>query len=343
MVEWWYSKKSADDVILVSRIRLLRNFSEYRFPDTMNDDDREEIRERILPLIPDMQDRLGMGIRHLPYERFSPEERLALQERQLINKAAQGAEKRIEVLASQDEAFSLTLNSTDHVRLLYSRYGNRLSELYQKIQPIDRMLGDTVPYAWSERFGYKTSTIANVGTGMRAYFVMHLPFLSGTKNFSQVTEEIGRYGVVVRNAITEAGKRSMGLYVIYNHRSMGLTENNIMDILTNVAGRLAGQEREMQGHADRVRMRDRVLRSYGILRYAQRMDFFESIVHLSNLLLGVSHGILTTSGDFSIYELMLGVQPGNLQVYHKSLFDEETIRIKRADYLRYFISTIDAD
>ena len=343
MDERWYSRKCADDVILVSRVRLLRNFNEYLFPDTMKDEDREEIRERMDPLLPEMSGLLSSTVKRLVFERFSPEEKAALQERQLINKAAASTDKMIDVCASGDEAFSLTLNCTEHVRLLYSRYGNRLSELYKKVQPVDELIGRNIPYAYSERFGYKTSTIANVGTGMRAYFVMHLPLLSGTKNFTQMTEEIGRYGVVIRNAISDAGKRSMGLYVIYNHRSLGISEKAIMDILTNVAGRLAGQEREMRLNADRTQLRDRVLRSYGILKYACRMDFFESVLHLSNLLLGVSQGILHTAGDFSVYELMLGVQPGNLQVYHKSLFDEEAIKIKRADYLRHFLLHIEPD
>ena len=343
MDERWYSRKSADDVILVSRIRLLRNFSDYLFPDAMSEEDRTEIRERIDPLLPAMSELLGSKVKRLPFERFSPEEKAALQERQLINKAAAAADKRIDVCASSDEAFSLTLNCTEHVRLLYSRYGNRISDLYKKIRPVDELIGRGIPYSYSERFGYKTSTIANVGTGMRAYYVMHLPLLSGTKNFTQMTEEIGRYGVVIRNAISDAGKRSMGLYVIYNHRSLGITEKDIMDILTNVAGRLAGQERDMRMNADRTQLRDRVLRSYGILKYACRMDFFEGVLHLSNLLLGVAQGILHTAGDFSVYELMLGSQPGNLQVYHKTLFDEETIKIKRADYLRHFLTHIETD
>ena len=198
MDERWYSRRSSDDVILVSRVRLLRNFSEYLFPYMMTDEDRGEIRERIDPLLPEMSEHLGSQVKRLVFERFSPEEKAALQERQLINKAASSSEKSIDVCASGDEAFSMTLNCTDHVRLLYSRYGNRLSDLYMKLKPVDELINRSIPYAYSDRFGYKTSTIANVGTGMRAYFVMHLPLLSGTKNFTQMTEEIGRYGVVIR-------------------------------------------------------------------------------------------------------------------------------------------------
>lgn len=337
----WYNKPGENaDIIPASRIRLLRNFKGYAFPQSMNEEQQKKLFQDVEKKLSGLDTVVGTPIEQVLSQEITAEERLALKERMLINKAVSEGTSPFVVYAGEDEAFSMTVNGQDHLRLLYSASGQALSELYTEIDRIDDYIGGKMPYAFDRRLGFKTSTLQNVGTGMRAYYVMHLPLLSEEKTFAMLQAEIGKYGVVIKDAWGIEGKAVGGLYVLYNQRTLGLKESDIIEILSGVSDRLLSQERELRQSHVSIALRDRVLRSYGTLSYALRLDLPEACRRLSDIMLGVSMGTLSVEGDFSCYELMLGVFPGNLQVYFNRHFGEEEMKIRRAEYLKKFLKQI---
>ncbi len=341
MSERWYNRSGEnDDVVLVSRIRLLRNFDGYRFPDRMTDEEREDLAHTFEKRMKDLERVAGRKISRIYLPNLTSEEKNALHERQLLNRVSLQNERVQTVFASEDEALSVTLNGQDHLRLLLSCHGQALRPLYDEADLIDDYIGSRMRYAFGRKIGFKTAALANVGTGLRAYYVMHLPLLSENRGFETMSQEMSRYGVNMREAWSQGVRKIGGMYVLYNQRTLGLSEYDILDILSNVAEKLMQDERSLRKEADGIQLRDRVLRSYGVLRYALTMDLSEACGHLSNLLLGVSMGYLKVLTDLSVYELILGVFPGNLQVYYKEKMEESTLRLRRAEYLRRFINDI---
>ena len=341
MDERWYHRPGEnDDIIQVSRVRLLRNFKKWVFPGRMTEKDREELMTEVDTRLPRLPEILGQSIQKLRTDELTEAEKLTLQERLLINKATLEQQEKALVYASADEAFSMTVGGADHVRLLLSEHGQNLYSLYERLEQVDSYIDSRIPYAFSKKIGFKTSTLANVGTGMRAYYVMHLPLLSESRNFQTLSREMIKFGVVMKEAWISGAKTIGGLYVLYNQRTLGLQEKELMDILTNVANRLMGEERELRDKLQQLSLEDRVCRSYGILKYAKQLDFPEGCRHLSNILLGASTGLLTVKGDLSVYELMLGIFPGNLQFYYKTQADDAEVRVLRAKYLQEYLKFI---
>ena len=341
MDERWYHRRGEnDDIIQVSRVRLLRNFKDWKFPDRMSPEERADMQAAVDRRLVKLPDILGQQVQKFVTEELSDVEKQTMQERLLINKATFGQEENAVVYASEDEAFSMTVGGSDHIRLLLSEHGQTLYDLYDRLEEVDSYIDSRIPYAYSRKIGYKTSTLANVGTGMRAYYVMHLPLLSESRNFEQLSGEMAKFGVVMKEAWISGAKKTGGLYVLYNQRTLGLQEGELMDILTNVANRLMGEERDLRVKMPQLSLEDRVFRSYGVLKYARELDFPEGCRHLSNLLLGESMGILSVGNSFSIYELMLGIYPGNLQFYYGKETDQAEIRTLRASYLRAFMEEI---
>ncbi|MBR6405410.1 MAG: hypothetical protein IKS18_04350 [Lachnospiraceae bacterium] len=342
MDERWYHRKGEnDDVVQVSRIRLLRNFKKWKFPARMSEEERTEMLRTVDEKLPRLQEILGQPVQKLETDELIEEEKLTLQERLLINKATLEQKKRAIVYASADEAFSMTVGGSDHLRLLLSEHGQGLGPLYELLSEVDSYIDSRIPFAYSKKVGYETSSLQNVGTGMRAYYVMHLPLLSESRNFQTLSREMIKFGVVMKEAWISGAKKIGGLYVLYNQRTLGMKEQDLMDILTNVAVRLTGEERELREKMPDLMLRDRVLRSYGILLYAEQLDFPEACQHLSNLLLGVSTGILSFTKEMSIYELMLGIFPGNLQYYFKQKADDQKLRRLRSQYLKEYLEYIE--
>ncbi len=341
MDERWYNQPGEnDDIIMISRIRLLRNFEGYKFPNRMDDDERRALVEKIDEKLTGLSEVTGSRIDKIDIDKLDPEERSALRERLLINGAAMDEMRSCVVYTGSDEAFSMTVNAEDHIRLIMSSHGLMLNGLYARMDAIDDFIGSRIPYAYSRKLGYKTASLANTGTGMRAYYVMHLPLLSEEASFAELTAEMGKYGVVIKEAWNQGARKIGGLYVLYNQRTLGLQEKDIIDILTRVAVRLMTEERNLRDTIDVLSLTDRVMRSYGILRYSRTMDFAEGCRHLSNIMLGTATGVLKVSQGLTCYELMLGIYPGNLQVYFRQQMNEQELKEKRADYLREFMQYI---
>ncbi|MBQ1376540.1 MAG: hypothetical protein IIY77_01085 [Lachnospiraceae bacterium] len=337
----WYNEKGKNsDIVLVSRIRLLRNFSGHTFPDRASETETASLLALTDEKLQDLSLPLHEPVSEIPVNMLEDFEIKALEERHLINKAAMDSGHNYRLYASDSEDFSLTVNVEDHVRLLVSRRGQCLEELWQKIDEVDNYIDALIPYAYDSKRGFKTSRISSMGTGMRCYYVLHLPVLSEDMSFDELSGEMSRYGVIVKDALNIGTRRVGGLYVIYNQRTLGLSESEIIDILSVVAFRLLERERHARENTDPLILKDRVMRSYGILKYARLLDLTETCRLLSDLMLGESLGYLKTSGSFSLYELMLGVFPGNLQVYYKNLYNENEIKEKRAAYVQHFLNSI---
>ena len=337
---WYHQPGNNTDVITVSRIRLLRNFRDYLFPSAMSPEERNRLFKAVDTKLKDLPGIVGSSLEKASSEQIEEETRLAFKERMLINKATLESGAPFMLYASQDESFSMTVNGTDHLRLLLSCHGQDLKELLEKMGRIDSYIAGKIPYAYDRRLGFKTSTLQNVGTGMRAYYVMHLPLLSEVKGFAMLQQEMGRYGVVIKEAWGLSDEEIGGLYVLYNQRTLGMKEEDIVDILTSVAGRLISQERDLRNSQSSLSLRDRVFRSYGILSYAARLELPEACRMLSDIMLGVSMGLLKTESDVDCYELMLGVFPGNLQVYYGKHFGGEEMKIRRAEYIKKFLKQV---
>ncbi len=341
MDERWYNQPGEnDDIIMISRIRLLRNFDGFKFPNRMDDDERRELVDRIDEKLVGLSEVTGSRIDKIDIDKLDPEERAALRERLLINGAAMEKNRSCVVYTGSDEAFSMTVNAEDHIRLIMSAHGQILNGLYSRMDQVDDFIGSRMPYAFSKKLGFKTASLSNTGTGLRAYYIMHLPLLSEEASFSELTAEMGKYGVVIKESWSQGARKVGGLYVLYNQRTLGMQEKDIIDILTRVAVRLMAEERKLRDSIDVLSLTDRVMRSYGILSYARTMDFAEGCRHLSNIMLGASTGVLKVSQGLTCYELMLGIYPGNLQVYFRQQMSEQELKEKRAEYLREFMQYI---
>ena len=341
MSERWYNKTGNNsDIILVSRIRLLRNFEGFCFPGRESETESTRLLNLVDEKLQDLSRPLHEEVSEIPVSILDTSELRSLEERHIINKAALSARNNYRLYASDSEDFSLTVNVEDHVRLLLSSRGQCLSELWERLDTVDDYIDALIPYAFDKKRGFKTSRISNMGTGMRCYYVMHLPLLSEENSFNELVNEMSRYGVIVKDALNIGARRLGGLYVLYNQRTLGFSEQDIIGILTTVANRLMEQEKTIRRNTDPLILKDRVLRSYGILSYAKLLDLAETCRLLSDIMLGESLGFLRKENHVSAYELMLGILPGNLQVYYKSLYNENEIKEKRAEYLQHFLKDI---
>lgn len=337
MLKWFEQMEGHQPNIVSSRVRLVRNWDQYRFPKSLSAAESEELVKRLEYGLKDLKELDGREYEYAYLEELDELSRRALRERRILNSSILEKKDTVGLIVSGDESVSVVLNGDDHIRMQLLSPGLHLNELWKRADAMDDYINARFSYAFDEKYGYLTSFPTNVGTGMRASVTLHLPTLSMGKKFQNLVADMSRFGVTLRGVYGEGSENYGALYEVANQKTLGLSEKEIIDLVAQTAGQLNSQEHQVRTLAlnnHRLEREDEAYKSYGVLKYARRLSGKDAMIFLSQMMAGADDGILTFREPCSIYRLMLGIQTANLQkLSHKPLSKEE-LDVARAAYLR---------
>lgn len=336
MTRWFEENGPNGDVVISSRVRLARNLAEYNFSLKLDEDSASGMIEHILGKlnnIPEFKDYTEFRFKNLnKYQRYAMEERHAISRFLAEQNNAAG-------LVSPDEDISIMINEEDHIRIQCFTSGMNMPAVYDKASRTDDIIGGSLNYAYHARYGYLTTCPSSVGTGMRASYMLHLPALSGTGQLAGIMGEIGRFGLSMSSVFGEGSSAPGDIYRISNQTTLGLTENELIDNIDNIVKQIIEQERMgRRQYADKQRItaEDAAYRSYGVLKYARKLSLKDALVLLSELRMGIFLGLFeeNQNSDFSIYQMMIGIQPYSLQVEAGGELSREELEVERSEFVR---------
>lgn len=337
MLKWFECEEKEGQNIISSKVRLARNWSEYVFPSRLTGEESLEMIKRLCDGVADLGEQDGRKYETAYFDELSDLDRRALKERRILNASALSRKAPMALMVSEQEDVSLVFNGTDHIRIQVLTSGLHLQEALKTADQIDDFINARFPYAFDEKYGYLTSFPTNVGTGMRASVLVHLPSLSMGKKFSAMLSDMGRFGVSIRGVYGEGRENYGSIYEITNQKTMGQSEKELADLVSRVALQLNEKENQVRSLAlenHRMEREDEVYKSYGVLRYARRLTMKEAMTYLSQLMTGVSDGLIQMESPCPVYRLMLGIQTANLQKLSERPLGKEELDGARAAYLR---------
>ncbi|MFE7064802.1 protein arginine kinase [Sutcliffiella sp. NPDC057660] len=334
---WMKQEGPASDIVLSSRVRLARNLEEMWFPTVSSNEEAKEIVETMRT---HFSDRTFQEIGELEF--LVMEELNALQKRVLVEKhliSPQLAEHSTygACFLSPNEEVSIMINEEDHIRIQCLFPGLQLTEALQMANDLDDWLEEKLDYAFDEKRGYLTSCPTNVGTGMRASVMMHLPALVMTQQMNRIVPAINQLGLVVRGIYGEGSEALGNIFQISNQLTLGKSEDDIVNDLLSVVQQLIAQERsarEALVKTSNIQLEDRVFRSYGILAHSRVMETKEAAKCLSDVRLGIDLGYIENISRSILNELMILTQPGFLQQYAGGPLRPDERDIRRASLIR---------
>ncbi|MFD2760745.1 protein arginine kinase [Lentibacillus juripiscarius] len=334
----WMREDGPDsDIVLSSRIRLARNFSQYSFPILADEVDLERISSFIQEEYENQSFQNYESFSFIPIQELTPVERRVLVEKHLISPHLAEQGQSSAVLISENEQVSIMVNEEDHLRLQLYFPGFQLSEALGEVFELDDWLEEKVNYAFDEKRGYLTGCPTNVGTGMRASVMMHLPALAWTQQINRMIPAINQLGLVVRGIYGEGSEATGNIFQISNQITLGKSEEDIVEDLQSVARQLIEQERKARNRImeqSSKRLEDRIYRSYGILAYSRIIESKEAATCLSDVRLGIDLGVIENVSRSILNELMVLTQPGFLQQYAKKSLTPSERDVLRASLIR---------
>ncbi|MCG3420832.1 protein arginine kinase [Oceanobacillus jordanicus] len=334
----WMREEGPDsDIVLSSRIRLARNFANVSYPIIADKDKLEEIRDFFRDNYENQSFEEYKDFAFVAISDLSPVEKRVLVEKHLISPHLAENAEIAAALISENEQVSLMVNEEDHIRIQLYLPGFQLENALQKAFTFDDFLEEKVNYAFDETRGYLTSCPTNVGTGMRASVMMHLPALAMTKQINRMIPAINQLGLVVRGIYGEGSEAIGSIFQISNQITLGKTEEDIVEDLQSVVKQLIDHERKARSRImeqSRTSLEDRIFRSYGVLEYSRVIESKEAAVCLSNVRLGIDLGFIENVSRNILNELMILTQPGFLQQYAKRTLTANERDILRASLIR---------
>ena len=337
MLKWFEQTDSSRCGVISSRIRLVRNWKEYKFPSKLDEKDSSEMIHRLEFGLKDLNEEIGKPLSFSMLEELNELDRVALKERRVLNTSIAAKLSPVGILLSENEDTEIVFNGDDHIRIQVLKTGLHLDELWEQANRIDDYMNERFPYAFDDRYGYLTAFPTNVGTGLRASVVVHLPMLSQGRKFSSLIGEMGRFGAAVRGVYGEGEDNFGALYEVSNQKTLGQTEREIIDTVTKAAIQLANQEmqvRKLSLQRRKIEREDEIYKSYGVLKYARRLTSRDAMIFLSQMMAGLEDGLIHTKEEFNVYRLMLGIWPANLQKISDRPLNKEELDMARAEFIR---------
>jgi protein arginine kinase len=312
--EWLRGDGPQSAIVVSSRVRLARNLRNFPFPGWAKKADRITVLECIKPTVeglPEMADAHSVFSQDL-----SALEKQVLVERHLISRehAAKGVGSA--VVINKKQTLSIMINEEDHLRMQAIRSGLQLKNAFKLIDKVDTELGEKLDFAFSLRLGFLTACPTNVGTGLRASAMMHLPALVLSEQINQIIQAVNKVGLAVRGLYGEGTEALGNLFQISNQITLGEEESDIISRLNKVIEQIIQHEqnaRQTLLQKKSVTLLDNIGRAYGILGHAHSMASKEALNLLSYLKLGVDLGFFPDDQRSVIDELFIETQPAHLQ------------------------------
>lgn len=323
----WYLQSGKDsDVVTNTRIRFARNLQGFKF-NLKNPKDIEELKNKIK----ENTYAIGYGLKYLELKDMDDITKMSLVEKNLISKDYALKNKTGAILINDEENICIIINDDDHLKVQVFSSGFELENTLNFAIELDKKIEEILGYATSKKYGYLTSMPTNCGTGLKASVMVSLPALEKTRNIDKVFYNLSNFGINILEL--------NNAFEISNKRTLGITEEDIIQNIKVVTEKLIEQERNARKFLDKdkISLEDTIYRSYGLLTNCRKITLEETEKLLSNVKIGTDLGILPELTDSKIQKMYLYSKPANMQKYLGEQYEAFERDIKRAEVIKNII------
>lgn len=320
-----------DSTVISSRIRLARNIKGIPFTGRMTTDQKKAVCAKVKEVASSIP---GYKFDYIDMENVTAIQAGSMVEEHLISVEFANAREGEGLLLDRKHNVSIMINEEDHLRIQVLGKDEKLMKLYQTASEIDDALDEKLHFAFTEKLGYLTHCPTNLGTGLRAGVMMHLPALHESGLINKIINTVSQVGLTVRGMYGEGSEPAGCEYQVSNQITLGISEKDTIERLDDIVRQIAKNEAVLREKMlENISIEDRVFRSYGIAREARIMSSQEFMKLMSDIRLGVEGGLLKIDPKV-IDDLCIKVQPYTLMLYGGEGMEIRQRDIKRAEIVR---------
>ncbi len=334
-MKWYNNITDEKGIILSTRIRLARNIKQYPFPARLNAEQRREIGDIVKNTLSQND---STNLEFIDMDSLSPTKAVSFAEKLIISPEFASDNSGGSLLMSDDEEISIMVCEQDHIRLRVIKAGLNLDGAYEEIEKIDNILQKKLEFAFDERLGYLTQCPTNLGTGMRASVILHLPALSHKGAIHRLATTVAKLGLTLRGFYGSSNEVTGHIYQLSNQVTMGISEQSALQNLSSIALQIASQEKQAREILTKQEdFIDKIYRSYGILKSAYKLTIQELTSLVSYVQLGACEGIIDAPSG-KLLSIIIENQPATLSAESGKNLSEAQRDILRAEKVREILS-----
>jgi protein arginine kinase len=291
-VPQWATAGDVDSaVILATRVRIARNLAEEKFPHKLDTEGRIRVLRLVGRAINDSQpDEDGV---FFSLASLTPPELALLAERRAISVRMVSDESPRGVYYWKQRDRMIQICTDDHIRAVEILPGLRPETAFEALAPVVNELATYLRFAWSPRLGFLTTRPYDLGDGVHASLIAHLPALVMTRGIEPLIQELAASGFYVTTPNGNGSEAFANLFDLSNGPGLARTVGDSLNRLRQLGEQV--QEREALARIDMQsqrpeQIRDRVARSVAILQAARVLSTREAMALLSGARLGIDLG-----------------------------------------------------
>lgn len=313
-MKWYLETGPEGDVVVSSRIRLARNITEFPFISRMTEEKSQKVIKNVKDALFSANGAVADNFEFYEMEKLTPARAMSLAERHLISPQFAKDKKGRALLLSNDDSVSIMLNEEDHIRIQTMLPGMQLKQALKTANIYDDLLDEKLHYAFDENIGYLTCCPTNLGTGLRASLMLHLPATFQAGALPSLEIALSKLGLTIRGTFGEGSDAKGSFYQVSNQITLGITEAEAVENLNTIAQQIISQERAIRESLKKqtLQLEDKIYRSHGLLKSARLLSADEFMSLISDLRLGVTMGIVSDVSLEAINSLINEMQPATL-------------------------------
>lgn len=330
-MNWYLQSGKESDVAISTRIRFSRNINGYSF--NLSSEELEKLENKIKESIYE----IGYGLKYLKIKDMDEITKISLLEKNLVTEEFLNKNQdKKSILINYEENICIMIGEEDHLKIQVYSAGLELENTLNLAIELDKKLEEVLGYCVSKKYGYLTAYPSNLGTGLKASVMLHLPALRKTNNIKKVLQVISNFGVEIKGITSKDGKLVGDIYQISNKQTLGLTEEEIVKNIKIIAEKIIKNERQARKYLanEGIELEDEIYRSFGILTNCKKITEEETLELLSNIKLGVDLGILKEVTDLQVQSLYLYTKPANMQKRLGEILGKIEQEVKRAEIIK---------
>ena len=342
MKNWMYDGSSRVEPVISSRIRIARNLSGEAFPHLLS----EEQGRRFIDRVQEAFYASNSNGEDFKTIKLWEEDRNSINsylEKHLISPNLIKVYNKAAFILNRQETVSIMINEEDHLRIQCINSGFNLRETYQVANSLDSFLEEKLSFAFNENLGYLTACPTNLGTGIRASVMIHLPALTMNKEMTQVLKALTQVGMTIRGLYGEGSSADGNIYQVSNQVTLGISEEEILFNLEAAISEILQQESRARAILLKnypFEMQDKIFRSLAILKSARVLSSKECLDLLSNVRLGLELSLIDGIDGSTINSLLVNTQPATLQKNIARKLTDLERDVERAKYVRQILNAV---
>lgn len=318
-----------ESIVISSRIRLARNFSDIVFPNKIKSkSESDSVISRTFEVLKNFE--------NYRVSELDKNSLLSLKEKHLISEDLAKNTEFGALCLTHDEDICVMINEEEHLREQCILKGFNLQNALNKLNEIDDILLENLPISYSHELGFLTTCPSNLGTGMRASVMMFLPALCITNNINKLAENLNKIGLTIRGEYGENSSSNGFVFQISNAQTLGITEQEIIEKVNEEVIKIAEKEISARNYIlenKYTEIKDIVMRSYGTLKYAYKLSSKEATKFLSQLKFGICLNMIDCVKIEMVNNLLENCLDNSLLLINGENIDFNELEFFRAQYI----------